>query len=82
MYWTSNAGYVGPRGLQIEARREVFNLIIATAIFFTILVVLASGIARTMKPGVAVFAGAENAMASAVTFDRILIDRPVSSSEQ
>lgn len=70
MDWTGNNDYFGHRVRQIDARREVVHSIIATTIFLAAVVVLAVGIAAGMAPGT----GTEKPMASAETFDRILID--------
>ena len=77
MDWTSNNDYFHQRTRQIDGRREAVRSIAATAIFLAALVVLAVGIAAGMAPGV----GTEKPMASAETFDRILIDGPARSSE-
>lgn len=78
MDWTSNNDYFGHRVRQIDGRRELVRSIIATTIFLAAVVVLAVGIAAGMAPA----AGTEKPMASAETFDRILIDGPTRISER
>ena len=78
MDWTSNNDYFLQRTRQIDGRREVVHSIVATAIFLAAVVVLAIGIAAGMVPG----HGTEKSVASAETFDRILIDGPAWGSEQ
>lgn len=78
MDWTSNNDYLSQRPRQIDERREVVHSIAATAIFLAAVVALAMGI----TPGMAAGVGTEKPMASAETFDRILIDGPARNSER
>lgn len=82
MDWTSKNDYLPQRIGQIDGRREVLHSIIATPIFLAVLVVLAIGLAASMKPTVTAFVGTENPMASAETLDRILIDGPAKASDR